>query len=86
MIVVVGLSHRSVPIHVRERLALPQDTLPGVLREMVSGPIGEALIVSTCNRVELVAAGRSGFDSDLGQVAKVFADVPPNPTERTFAG
>jgi glutamyl-tRNA reductase len=70
VIVVVGLSHRSAPIHVRERLALPQDTLPGVLREMVSGPIGEALIVSTCNRVELVVAGADGPRANLVDVAR----------------
>jgi glutamyl-tRNA reductase len=69
VIVVVGLSHRSAPIHVRERLALPQETLPGVLREIVVGPIGEALIVSTCNRVELVVAGAEGARANLVAVA-----------------
>ncbi|HVW26812.1 MAG TPA: glutamyl-tRNA reductase [Polyangiaceae bacterium] len=69
MIVVVGLSHRTAPIHVRERLALPRDALPTLLQSVVQGPVGEALIVSTCNRVELVVAGTDGARSDLEGVA-----------------
>lgn len=72
MIVVVGLSHRTAPIAVRERLVLDAEGLPEFLRELVARPeVGEALLVSTCNRVELVAAGAAGFDSDLAQVARV---------------
>ena len=70
MIVVVGLSHRSAPIQVRERLAFPHDALPTLLQGIVHGPIGEALVVSTCNRVELVAAGTDGARSDLSEVAR----------------
>jgi glutamyl-tRNA reductase len=71
VIVVVGLSHRTAPIAVREKLVLEPDGLPDFLRELVQRPeVGEALLVSTCNRVELVAAGRAGFDSNLDQVAK----------------
>jgi len=71
VIVVVGLSHRTAPIAVREKLVLKAADLPDFLRALVQRPeVGEALLVSTCNRVELVAAGRSGFDSDLGRVAE----------------
>jgi glutamyl-tRNA reductase len=71
VIVVVGLSHRTAPIAVRERLVLNAEGLPDFLRALVEHPqVGEALLVSTCNRVELVAAGRAGFDSDLKLVAK----------------
>jgi glutamyl-tRNA reductase len=68
VIVVVGLSHHTAPIAVRESLALPAEAVPGLLRELCSRPaVGEALIVSTCNRVELIAAGRS-VDADLPRV------------------
>jgi len=71
VIVVVGLSHRTAPIAVREKLVLDRAGLPQFLQELVQRPeVGEALLVSTCNRVELVAAGRSGFDSNLEGVAK----------------
>jgi glutamyl-tRNA reductase len=58
VIVVVGLSHHTAPIGIREAIALPADAVPGLLRELCQSPVvGEALIVSTCNRVELLAAG-----------------------------
>lgn len=67
MIVVVGLSHKSAPIQVREQLALPADKIPEFLRELLGGGVvTEALLVSTCNRVELVAAGRG-----MGQLPEV---------------
>lgn len=76
MIVVVGLSHRTAPIAVREKLVLEADGLPDFLRRLVQRPeVGEALLVSTCNRVELVAAGRGGFASDLPQVANACVDA-----------
>ena len=69
MIVVVGLSHHTAPIGVREAIALPAEAVPELLRELcATAGVGEALIVSTCNRVELVAAGRS-VDADLSSVA-----------------
>ena len=76
MIVVVGLSHRTAPIAVREKLVLNAESLPDFLRALVQRPeVGEALLVSTCNRVELVAAGPAGRDSDLGQLAKACVEA-----------
>jgi glutamyl-tRNA reductase len=69
VIVVVGLSHHTAPIAVREAIALPSEAIPSLLTELCATPaVGEALIVSTCNRVELVAAGRA-VDADLSRVA-----------------
>jgi len=51
---IVGLSHKTAPIEVRERVAFAEDALAEALRRLVGVPgIGEAMIVSTCNRVEL---------------------------------
>jgi glutamyl-tRNA reductase len=56
-IVVVGLSHKSAPIEVREKLYFPEDTLPDALRKLMSYEgVKESLIVSTCNRVEIYAS------------------------------
>ncbi|MCU1281985.1 MAG: hemA [bacterium] len=53
---IVGLSHKTAPIEVRERVAFAGDALPDSLKRLVSVPgVGEAMIVSTCNRVELYA-------------------------------
>ncbi|MEM7138836.1 MAG: glutamyl-tRNA reductase [Myxococcota bacterium] len=54
--VVVGLSHRTAPVEVRERLAVSPERLEGELRDIVdSTGLDEALLISTCNRVELYA-------------------------------
>ncbi len=52
----VGLSHRTAPVEWRERLAVSDDRLPSFLvslRENVGA--GEAVVLSTCNRVEVYA-------------------------------
>jgi glutamyl-tRNA reductase len=53
---VVGLSHRTAPVDVRERVAFAEEQLAAALHALtqVDG-IGEAMIVSTCNRVEVYA-------------------------------
>jgi glutamyl-tRNA reductase len=53
---IVGLSHKTAPIEVRERVAFAGDALAASLKRLVTVPgVGEAMIVSTCNRVELYA-------------------------------
>jgi glutamyl-tRNA reductase len=56
-VVVIGLSHHSSPVELRERFAFAEAKIPvalKVLRE--SGVVCEAVILSTCNRVEIYAA------------------------------
>ena len=56
MILVVGLSHRTAPVQVRERLAAGADALSGVLSRLAArSELSEAMFVSTCNRVEVFA-------------------------------
>ncbi len=74
MITVVGLSHRNAPIEVRERLALPRATLPDLLARLTAHrAIGEAVVLSTCNRVEIYSAapGRGAGEAELGEAARV---------------
>jgi len=55
-VVVVGVSHRTAPVEVRERLAFAEATIPGALEQVrAQGLASEAVILSTCNRVELYA-------------------------------
>lgn len=68
MIVVVGLSHRTAPIEVRERLAIPRDQLDDTLRRMAALPeVGEVFCLSTCNRVEVVATARTADPQALAR-------------------
>jgi glutamyl-tRNA reductase len=78
VIVVVGLSHKNAPIEVREKLAVSRANVPEVIDRLVAQPaIGEALVLSTCNRVEVYAAApnRGSSDADLGAAARATLDV-----------
>lgn len=57
-ILCLGLSHKSAPLKVRERLALPEARQVELLQALVRD-VPEAMLVSTCNRVELYAAAPS---------------------------
>jgi glutamyl-tRNA reductase len=55
---VVGLSHRSAPLDVLDRAALPAPAVERVLAEVAAGAVpyvDEAVVLSTCNRVEVYA-------------------------------
>ncbi len=56
-LVVLGLSHRTAPVAVRERFAFAEATTIVAMHKLrESGVIEEAVILSTCNRVEIYAA------------------------------
>lgn len=62
-LLIAGLSHKTAPVEVRERLAIAEQALPGALELLRSRPgVSEAFILSTCNRVELVVASEDGPD------------------------
>jgi glutamyl-tRNA reductase len=55
-LIIVGLSHKTAPIELRERLAFPEKHLKEALAELLRLPgISEGMILSTCNRVEVYA-------------------------------
>ena len=55
-VLVVGLSHRSAPVDVLERAAVAASDVPKLVSEMLRGEhVSEAMLVSTCNRVEVYA-------------------------------
>jgi glutamyl-tRNA reductase len=65
-IILVGLNHKTAPVEVRERLAFTDEACTETLQSLVDGElISEGLIVSTCNRVEVLAATR-GVNGDEG--------------------
>jgi glutamyl-tRNA reductase len=56
LILAVGLSHRTAPVEVRERLAAGADALATVLARLgARSELAEVMFVSTCNRVEVIA-------------------------------
>lgn len=57
----IGVNHKSAPIEVRERLAIPESRIAEALRRLLDCPgVEEGLILSTCNRFEVLAHSSSG--------------------------
>lgn len=62
---VTGLNHKTAPVELRERLAIGQDALGETTRALLARPgVQEAMILSTCNRVELLVA-HNGLEPQL---------------------
>jgi len=58
-----GISHKSAPIEVRERIAKDEERAAELAAGLVSGGYAsEAFVVSTCNRVEIIVAAPAGSD------------------------
>jgi len=56
-IVLIGINHKTAPIELRERVAISREELPEATRALAALPgVTECMIVSTCNRVEMLAA------------------------------
>jgi glutamyl-tRNA reductase len=71
----VGASYRTADVSTLERLTIAEADIPRVLQKLVDQPyVGEAVVVSTCNRVEIYAAV-SGFHGGLGDVCTVLSEA-----------
>lgn len=72
-VLVVGLSHRSAPVEVLERASVSSEDTPKLLDELTrAGGVGEAVLLSTCNRVEVYAVVET-FHGGLADVSGVLA-------------
>ena len=72
-LVLFGLNHRSAPLEVRERLTFPTEGLADALHRL-SGlpPFREGMILSTCNRTELLAHAEGPSAQDGPEAMKLF--------------
>ena len=79
-LLVLGVSHRTAPLPLREQLALTEGKAAGVLNALVSEePISEAAALSTCNRTELYLVATDSVEAEtagLGVLARE-AGIPP---------
>jgi glutamyl-tRNA reductase len=63
-LVVIGLSHHTAPVEVREKLAIPEDEWNQASNELCRyDSISEAAVLSTCNRFELYLSGRNQYEA-----------------------
>jgi glutamyl-tRNA reductase len=79
-LLVLGVSHKTAPLPLRERLALPEGRASGVLAELAGGAaVREAVALSTCNRTELYLYAADPVEAEseaLGALARQ-ADIRP---------
>ncbi len=76
-LLVVGVNHQSAPVGVREGLALTDQKVDEMNRRLCDvGGVDEAAVVSTCNRVEVIACASDG-DATCGRIADVFRAQQP---------
>jgi glutamyl-tRNA reductase len=78
-IAVVGLSHKTAPVEIREKLSIPEAKVEGATQELLSYPhIEEVAILSTCNRMEIyVVTTETGQGvQELSQFLSELAQIP----------
>lgn len=84
-ILVLGLSHKSAPIEIRERLFVPERDLPKPL-EMLgeASEIAERMLVTTCNRVEVYAVTEGPVEQAAAAITECLARYH-NLEQKSFA-
>ncbi|MBF6568771.1 MAG: glutamyl-tRNA reductase [Candidatus Binataceae bacterium] len=85
-LLIVGVNHRTAPVKVRERLAYaPSEIVPALSRLKSAGlAIGEAALISTCNRVEIV--GVTANPQAAAESALQFIGVDRRTDSDSFSG
>src|SRR3954464_12248325 len=75
----LGVNHRTAPVEIRERFAIPESRLAEATQRLAKHPgVEEGMIVSTCNRVELLVSSENGHTDLRGFLQDYFkADLAP---------
>ena len=67
----LGINHRTAPVEVREKMNIPADAIAAALSDLVHREgIREAMILSTCNRVEVTTSAEDEVDAEA--IIRVF--------------
>jgi glutamyl-tRNA reductase len=78
----IGVNHKSAPVEVRERLAIPESRLPDACRQLAAQPgVDEAMILCTCNRVEVLVNASNGA-ADLRGFLHNYFQLSPEELEK----
>jgi glutamyl-tRNA reductase len=84
-LLITGVSHKTAPVEVREGLAFPEDKTAEALGDLTAlDGVEEALILSTCNRVEIAVATADNYDPRGIVDAFLAGRRPTNAAERYF--
>ena len=80
-LIIVGLSHKTAPVEIREKLSFPSQTIGEPLNRLcTSYGINEGVIISTCNRVEIFAVTQD-IEKGLWQLKRFMSDYHNIPME-----
>ncbi|HEX5433437.1 MAG TPA: glutamyl-tRNA reductase, partial [Candidatus Angelobacter sp.] len=75
---IIGVNHNSAPLEVRERLAVPEAQLSDAVQHLVKQPgVEEGMVLSTCNRVEVLTSSSEG-PADLRGYLRSYFGVSPD--------
>jgi glutamyl-tRNA reductase len=78
----LGVSHKTAPLELRERLALTEGRAVGVLADLVErAEISEAAAISTCNRTELYVYAADPVDAESGVLGLLAREAETQPTD-----
>ena len=78
----LGASHKTAPLALREKLALPEGRATAVLAELVEqGAAGEAVAISTCNRTELYLLTSDAVEAESVALGVLSRQAGVRPTE-----
>ena len=81
-ILALGVSHKTAPVALRERLALPEGRAAGFLSELVTHPgVREAVAISTCNRTELYMVAGDPVEAESAALGALSRQADMAPTE-----
>ncbi len=81
-VLLLGVSHKTAPVAVRERLAFTDSQLPAFLQELVGAPaIREAVAISTCNRTELYLVVSDAVEAETAALGALATRAGIRPTE-----
>ncbi len=73
-VLVVGISHKTAPVHVLERVALDSDGVHKLIREISDSEfVTEVAVLSTCNRTE-VYAGVDRFHGSVETISRLIGE------------
>jgi glutamyl-tRNA reductase len=73
----IGVNHKTAPIALREQIAISREELPEATRALAATPgVAECMIVSTCNRVELLAVVEDESDRVTDFLSNYFSIKP----------
>jgi glutamyl-tRNA reductase len=78
----LGVSHKTAPLELRERLSLTEGSAAGALRELTAGEgIHEAAAISTCNRTELYLVVSEAVEAESTALGVLTRQGEIRPTE-----